>query len=94
MSLCEDSCLTLGVTMAGCGMPVVCRLWWGGTMWGGNLEVRKPSQSRSLSQGQSQSGKEEKERDGDAQLLGAARAVIPAGPCRGCSHCLQVLSLT
>lgn len=27
MSLWDDSCLTLGVTMAGCGMPVVCKLW-------------------------------------------------------------------
>lgn len=41
MSLWEDSCLTLGVTMAGCGMPVVCKLWWGGTMWGGNLEEKR-----------------------------------------------------
>lgn len=41
MSLWEDSCLTLGVTMAGCGMPVVCKLWWGGTMCGENLEDRK-----------------------------------------------------
>lgn len=41
MSLWEDSCLTLGVTMAGCGMPVVCKLWWGGTMCGGNLEDRR-----------------------------------------------------
>lgn len=41
MSLWEDSCLTLGVTMAGWGMPVVCKLWWGGTMCGGNLEDRR-----------------------------------------------------
>lgn len=41
MSLWDDSCLTLGVTMAGCGMPVVCKLWWGGTMCGGNLEDRR-----------------------------------------------------
>jgi hypothetical protein len=40
-SLWEDSCLTVGVTMAGWGMPVVCRVWCGGTMWGGNLEDRK-----------------------------------------------------
>ena len=41
MSLWEDSCLTLGVTMAGWGMPVACKLWWGGTMCGGNLEDRR-----------------------------------------------------
>lgn len=40
-SLWEDSCLTVGVTMAGWGMPVVCRVWCGGTIWGGNLEDRK-----------------------------------------------------
>lgn len=50
MSLWEDSCLTLGVTMAGCGMPVVCKLWWGGTMCGGNLEDRRLCKSSEWTQ--------------------------------------------
>lgn len=50
MSLWVDSCLTLGVTMAGCGMPVVCKLWWGGTMCGGNLEDRRLCKSSEWTQ--------------------------------------------